>query len=424
MIAKQDILDRAGEWRLAVGVVEKDYVLGWLLTALAQHSETSRHWVFKGGTCLKKCYFETYRFSEDLDFSLTPEAAYTVDELRRILREVARHATEISGVQFLADQVAIKDRHDRQGRQTFQGRIAYQGPLSVPTSPRVLFDITRHEPILRPPIRRAVHHPYPDALPEGLFVLTYSLEELFAEKTRALVERTRPRDLYDVVYILENSPEALDLDLSRSLFEAKCHSKKIEPPDLARMLELIDEAAELRSEWSNMLAYQLPILPPVESMLARLPGLLGWIEKKVILPATQLVAQPPTAGEQVVAPSGVAYWGTGVPLESLRFSGANRLLVEFTYHGRRRLAEPYSLRRSTTGKLLLYAWEQGAASIKAFSTSEMVDIQPTQTSFVPRYRIEFLPTGPMSARLAAAPRGRTISRPATRRGRAQRRGRR
>lgn len=26
--------------------------------------------MFKGGTCLKKCYFETYRFSEDLDFTL------------------------------------------------------------------------------------------------------------------------------------------------------------------------------------------------------------------------------------------------------------------------------------------------------------------------------------------------------------------
>jgi predicted nucleotidyltransferase component of viral defense system len=30
-------------------------------------------WVFKGGACLKKCYFETYRFSEDLDFSLRDE---------------------------------------------------------------------------------------------------------------------------------------------------------------------------------------------------------------------------------------------------------------------------------------------------------------------------------------------------------------
>ena len=67
MIAKQEILDRSVEWQLRLGVVEKDYVLGWLLAALAQHPETSQQWVFKGGTCLKKCFFETYRFSEDLD---------------------------------------------------------------------------------------------------------------------------------------------------------------------------------------------------------------------------------------------------------------------------------------------------------------------------------------------------------------------
>ncbi len=199
MIAKQDILDRAGEWQLPVQVVEKDYVLGWLLAALARHTETSSRWVFKGGTCLKKCYYETYRFSEDLDFSLTPEAVYTEADLRGILQEVASRATEICGVQFPPDQIVVKARQDRQGRPTFQGRIAYQGPLSVPTWPKVLLDITRNEAILEPPVRRKVLHQYPDTLPKNVLVLTYSTEELFAEKVRALVERTRPRDLYDVV---------------------------------------------------------------------------------------------------------------------------------------------------------------------------------------------------------------------------------
>ncbi len=89
MIRKQDILDRAREWQLRADVVEKDYVLGWLLAAVAQQAETAAHWVFKGSTCLKKCYFETYRFSEDLDFSLLPEAAYNAPSLTQTLREVA-----------------------------------------------------------------------------------------------------------------------------------------------------------------------------------------------------------------------------------------------------------------------------------------------------------------------------------------------
>lgn len=69
MIAKQDILDRAAEWHLRPEVVEKDYVLGWLLVGVAT-LPISALWTFKGGTCVKKCFFETYRFSEDLDFSL------------------------------------------------------------------------------------------------------------------------------------------------------------------------------------------------------------------------------------------------------------------------------------------------------------------------------------------------------------------
>ena len=67
MIRKQDILDRAAEWQLRPEIIEKDYVLGWLLAAIGGHPLASVSWIFKGGTCLKKCFFETYRFSEDLE---------------------------------------------------------------------------------------------------------------------------------------------------------------------------------------------------------------------------------------------------------------------------------------------------------------------------------------------------------------------
>jgi len=70
MISKDEIISVAGETGLRPSVVEKDYVLGWLLGAINANSALSSSWVFKGGTCLKKCYFETYRFSEDLDFTL------------------------------------------------------------------------------------------------------------------------------------------------------------------------------------------------------------------------------------------------------------------------------------------------------------------------------------------------------------------
>jgi predicted nucleotidyltransferase component of viral defense system len=50
--------------------VERDYVLTHVLAAICQQPG-SRSMVFKGGTALRLCYFEDYRYSADLDFSLT-----------------------------------------------------------------------------------------------------------------------------------------------------------------------------------------------------------------------------------------------------------------------------------------------------------------------------------------------------------------
>lgn len=72
MITHQDIRARADEWGLREDVVEKDYVLGWLLWGIGSEPALADTWVVKGGTCLKKCYLETFRFSEDLDFTVVP----------------------------------------------------------------------------------------------------------------------------------------------------------------------------------------------------------------------------------------------------------------------------------------------------------------------------------------------------------------
>ena len=57
MIPKREILLRSQEWSLRPEVVEKDYVLGWMLAAITAHPVAGSAWVFKGGTCLKKCFF-------------------------------------------------------------------------------------------------------------------------------------------------------------------------------------------------------------------------------------------------------------------------------------------------------------------------------------------------------------------------------
>ena len=62
MITRTDLNDRVREWSLRDDVVEKDYVIGWVLWGIGSDPQLSGGWAFKGGTCLKKCYVETYPF--------------------------------------------------------------------------------------------------------------------------------------------------------------------------------------------------------------------------------------------------------------------------------------------------------------------------------------------------------------------------
>jgi predicted nucleotidyltransferase component of viral defense system len=418
MIGRQDILDRAGEWSLRPDVVEKDYVLGWLLSALAMHEETSQNWVFKGGTCLKKCYYETYRFSEDLDFSLSKEAVYTREGLEEVLNEVTTACARASGIEFSPEHVRVKERRDRRGRPTLEGRVGYRGPLSIPSWPRIRFDLTNHELIARPPVSRQIIHPYPDQLPPDALIRSYSFIELIAEKTRALVERVRPRDLYDVVFLLDNAVDLPDQEELRQLFAEKCRSKAIDPPTAGAVFNLVNSSDELAADWEAMLGHQLPQLPPLEVVAARVSALLVWLDGLALEPRGGLAPAPAASGELVVS-AGIEFTGAGGALQVLRFAGANRLVVEFFYSGKRRRVEPYSLRRPTTGNLLLYAVDQEAGHIKAFQVADMSSVTATRVSFTPRYAVELSAHGPLTIPPPVAPRSRP-RRPQTRRASAKR----
>ncbi len=100
MISKTALQDRVREWGLREDVVEKDYVLGWVLWGIGSDPELSQSWVFKGGTSLKKCYVETYRFSEDLDFTILPGGPHHDADLRPILARVLDRISEECGIDF------------------------------------------------------------------------------------------------------------------------------------------------------------------------------------------------------------------------------------------------------------------------------------------------------------------------------------
>ncbi|NLB76573.1 MAG: nucleotidyl transferase AbiEii/AbiGii toxin family protein, partial [Crenarchaeota archaeon] len=74
-----------------VDLIEKDLILHQILTDLSQNEFFSNNFVFKGGTCLTKCYLGYYRFSEDIDFTWKDQAVFECKSqmnIRRLLSEV------------------------------------------------------------------------------------------------------------------------------------------------------------------------------------------------------------------------------------------------------------------------------------------------------------------------------------------------
>jgi predicted nucleotidyltransferase component of viral defense system len=107
MIGKPEIIRIAGQVNLNPHAVEKDYALGWLLAGIYANDRIADSWVFKGGTCLKKCFFETYRFSEDLDFTLQDESHLDETFLKEVFAEIGEWVYEQSGLEVPANRQAF-----------------------------------------------------------------------------------------------------------------------------------------------------------------------------------------------------------------------------------------------------------------------------------------------------------------------------
>jgi len=212
MIGKPEIIRIAGQLNLNPHIVEKDYALGWLLAGIFANEKIGDSWVFKGDTCLKKCFFETYRFSEDLDFN-------------------------------------------PRGRKNCQGKISYRGPVSPTTGgwPRIKLDLTADERLVLPPVRVPIFHPYSDAPDGDIIVQAYAYEEAFGEKVRALAERTRPRDLYDVINPYRNTEARATPSVLLDVLRQKCQFKGIAIP---KATDLDPFENKLEAGWEHMLRHQ------------------------------------------------------------------------------------------------------------------------------------------------------------------------
>ncbi|MHB9096347.1 MAG: nucleotidyl transferase AbiEii/AbiGii toxin family protein [Syntrophales bacterium] len=240
---------------------EKDYVILWILSGLAHSGAMDHGWVFKGGTCLRHCYYEGYRFSEDLDFSCRPEESDLETSLR-LLDAAAGWVFDESGIR-LSLREPLKDPGD------FQIEIPVEynrGGARRQGLPQVKVHLTFDEPILDQPVVCSVKRAYPDL--SAFRVTAYSKKEIVVEKLRSLLQQQkkwpRPRDLYDLWYILCKSGERFSWKELRPLFDEKCRVRRV-PPEIAGLTsETLREWNE--TAWLNRLGPMLQDVPDFDRL--------------------------------------------------------------------------------------------------------------------------------------------------------------
>ena len=254
MIPQAEVFRLAHREGVGERVIEKDYVLSWVLVAIAE-SDLRDQVAFKGGTALKKAYFPEYRFSEDLDFTLTDSLIHEhllvllEDSLPSLLSRVNLRV-ELSS----ADLSAF-------GSTSVQA--SYVGPLQASMASRTLkMDFTRGEMLVNPPTRAVLSARYSD-YPSDVRLPTYTKREVLAEKLCALMGRTEARDLYDVWWLLEAS--TIDLVLLSHDFVAKAKHKGHRAVRLRETLEA--KASRFESQWEKRLAQQVQNLPHFDGVM-------------------------------------------------------------------------------------------------------------------------------------------------------------
>ena len=241
-------------------VIDKDWILGHFLNAMFSISDTSKNFVFKGGTCLKKSYFKNYRFSEDLDFTLLDEE-FIVDE--PFFKKIITLAEQNSGARFHLKN--IKPQIHKDIPQGYEVTILFWGAFHKPNQPvlpvnrwqtKIKLDISFSEKMIMKPEKKPIFHPYPDQEMINSTVPVYPLNEIVAEKLRSLLQRNRPRDIYDLYYLSEIIPKNRYADILR-LLKQKSDEKNIECCKYEDFVNQMKYKSNKRA-WESSLAYHLP----------------------------------------------------------------------------------------------------------------------------------------------------------------------
>jgi predicted nucleotidyltransferase component of viral defense system len=254
MIKPVEIQKKAREAGVRDQQVEKDYILSWILRGIAQNEHLSKLLIFKGGTVLNKVYFEDYRFSEDLDFTLLDDSI-TNKQIFEWLRQIFTFIKEEANIPL---EIIVDNEHEDGGINFY---ISYVGPLGGQGSnKKIKVDISRSEKMEFKAVNKGAFNVYSDINEHQL--LCYNLEEVLLEKMRSVIQRMQARDFYDIWYLLEK--HGLDAGLYINEFKKKCIAKGLDPSTFPGKLS--ERIPQYKGRWKASLSDQIKDLPDFEKV--------------------------------------------------------------------------------------------------------------------------------------------------------------
>lgn len=239
MVSKEEIINIAKKARLPIGTIEKDFILTYILQKIYESSLKNKI-IFKGGTALHKLYLHK-RISIDLDFT---ELEYIdINELKLVIedREINSRIKEIN-------------KTDKSTKIL----LSYTSVLEYKNN--IIIDISKREKPFLKLINKKLKSPYF----KDFEVLTFKLEELIAEKIRAIIQRNKPRDYLDIYYVLNKK----DFDFKKSIEISKQKLKA--DNDNFDIERVFNNLGVVRSLWEQDLREILLNVPDFDIVIKRL----------------------------------------------------------------------------------------------------------------------------------------------------------
>lgn len=183
--------------------IEQDLIISRALVDLYNDPYIKDALVFRGGTALNKLYIAPgARYSEDIDFvqKRAEGVGSTIDAIRAVLKP------------WLGDP-AWKITQ-RSAKLIYK----YESINKTPGKLKIEINTTEHFQVL--PLKQAEFHVNSEWFKSSANIITYEIDELMATKLRALYQRRKGRDLFDLWYVANQG--LINLEKMLDIFSQYC----------------------------------------------------------------------------------------------------------------------------------------------------------------------------------------------------------